>query len=108
MSQIATALGKSKSSKNEVVEKALKGPSSLKKILNIILVLDEIDFLLKDFNKKTISKHSVFGNILQWAHNPEYRFTLIGISNSVANTDARLLHESTEVRISQLFISLKR
>ena len=48
----------------------MKGPSGKKKNFDVILVHNEIDFLLKTLKKKIISKNS---------DNPDYRLTMIGI-----------------------------
>ena len=95
LDKIAIALGKNVASDKYAIEKAL---GSTKRKIFVILVLDEIDFLLRDFvYRKEIKEDSVFGSVLKWASDSNFRMALIGISNSVADENARLLHMSAKV-----------
>lgn len=64
----------------------------LKKINRpLILVLDEIDLVIRLLlNSKGDNSMS---NIFSWASDSDYKFILIGISNSVGNKDAKKILE---------------
>lgn len=96
LEDIAKALGKDVASDRISIESALR--STLKKRKTyVILVLDEIDFLLKDIGNRKMKDDSAFSSILKWASDSTFRMALIGISNSVGNADARLLYRHFEV-----------
>lgn len=89
---------KTKSTTPDSIGQALLKSSKQNKT-HIVFVLDEIDFLLKGIgNKKKAFADSTLGTVLSWASDPLYRLTLIGISNSVGSSDARLLHKFAKVR----------
>lgn len=99
LDEIAKITGKKNSdpSNPDSIMKLLLKNSKQKKI-HVVLVLDEVDFLLKGLgNKKKKFDESVLGILLGWASNPSCRFSLIGISNSVGSSDARTLHKYAKV-----------
>ena len=86
-------------SNTDLILKALQNKSNQKKT-HVVLVLDEVDFLLNGLgNKKKRFDESTLGILLGWASDPSCGFTLIGISNSVGSLDARILHKHVKVRI---------
>ena len=97
LEEITKAIGTDVTNDQNAIEKALKSTKKRKKI-KIILVIDEIDFLLKDLvGKKKMKENSAFSSILSWASDPACRMALIGISNSVGDNNARLLHNCAKV-----------
>lgn len=107
ISEIANKLGvgKGKSVDRDKVEKALKASSGKNAGGYLFLVLDEVDFLLKNCgNNKKINKESALSCVLEWAVNPSCRLAIIGISNSVGNTEARLLKRSFKVSVMLYYI----
>ncbi len=88
LSQIAKALNKPQDCSIQSLEKLLKN----KKSLHLIMILDEIQFLVK---YTTICPTLM--RILALAADPMYAITVIGISNSVGDDDARLLDSKTKV-----------
>jgi Cdc6-like AAA superfamily ATPase len=107
LDEISKIIGKKSSdpSNPDSMMKLLLKNSKQRK-MHIVLVLDEVDFLLKGLgNKKKKFDESILGIVLGWASNPAYSFTLIGISNSVGSSDARTLHKCSKVSIySPLYI----
>jgi len=97
LSRIAETLGKDQSSPSDVVEKVLSR-KTLKPPL--ILVLDEIDFLLQGKDYSAADK-SLLNTILNWASKPSYKLILIGISNSVGNTLAKRIQNVVKVRTTE-------
>lgn len=88
---IAKMVGKKCSTKNvEQIEKVL---SSGMNSAPLLLIIDEIDFLLSG-NKDAKSDLST---VLRWASDPKNRLAVIGISNSVGDDSAKSLHRGTKV-----------
>lgn len=88
---IAKMVGKKCSSKNiEQLEKVLSSGTNSAPLL---LIIDEIDFLLSGNNdiKSDVS------TVLRWASDPKNRLAVIGISNSVGDDCAKSLHRGTKV-----------
>ena len=56
----------------------------------LVLVLDEIDMLFKT-NKKQAA--TWFKTLVEWAEDKTMRFSMIGISNSVNDTEAHLIRK---------------
>jgi Cdc6-like AAA superfamily ATPase len=81
------------------VKKTLKRTSKKHKV-HLIVVLDELDFLLTSTSKM---KNSVLGEILSWASDPLYRLSIIGISNSVGDEIARRLHKNAKIGTELVF-----
>jgi len=99
ISEVAMALGKTKNSSSATVEKKLK--SSSKNSKDIILVLDEIDFLydekvLKKIHKSKDREESSLQCVLRWAKDPTCRLKLVGISNSIGDGNAKMFHQVTK------------
>ncbi len=87
--QIAKAIGKTSNTSIETIEKSLQKNSRC----HLVMILDEIQFLMKS---KTMDPTLV--KILEWASSEMHELTIIGISNSVGDNDARLLHSKAKVR----------
>jgi hypothetical protein len=61
-----------------------------------IMIIDEIELLLPGRCSET--KDDVVKLVGRWANNPDIRFALIGISNSVGDKRAKTLKECAVVR----------
>ena len=87
--RIAKAIGKPHNASIDAIDKHLKKNSRS----HLVLILDEIQFLMKHK-----SMDSTLIRILGWASKESYGLSVIGISNSVGDDDARLLHSKAKVR----------
>lgn len=65
----------------------------------LILIIDEIDFLVSErlVDDRLVSSEDFLQTVLKWANDDQMAFALIGISNSVANARGRRLHELGQV-----------
>ena len=94
---IAKKIGKKCSTKNvEQIQKVLSSGTNSSPLL---LIIDEIDFLLSG-NKDAKSDLST---VLRWASDPKNRLAVIGISNSVGDDSAKSLHRGTKVSTLLVF-----
>lgn len=91
---IAKAIGKPHNTSIDTIDKHLMKNSRS----HLIMILDEIQFLMKH---KSMDPTLI--RILSWASNKTYGLSVIGISNSVGDKDARLLHSKAKVREIPLF-----
>jgi hypothetical protein len=81
-------------------DRMLKQSKSDKKKTTVILIIDEIDFLISERlvdDHRLVSSEDFLQTVLQWANDDQMAFALIGISNSVANARGRRLHELGQV-----------
>ena len=81
-------------------DRMLKQSKSDKKKTAVILIIDEIDFLISERlvdDHRLVSSEDFLQTVLQWANDDQMAFALIGISNSVANARGRRLHELGQV-----------
>lgn len=96
--EIGTALGKNSNTTISAIEKRL----SFKKTAPLILVVDEIDFLIGGHRQSKSKDESPIDTVFRWASNPEFALTLICISNSVGDENAKLLHKMVKVNLLSL------
>jgi hypothetical protein len=71
----------------------------------LILIIDEIDFLVSErlVDDRLVSSEDFLQTVLKWANDDQMAFALIGISNSVANARGRRLQELGQVSHCCLF-----
>lgn len=98
--EIAMALGKKPNTTIPVIEKKL----SSKMTAPLIVVVDEIDFLIGGHRQSKSKEESSIDTVFRWASKPEFALTLICISNSVGDENAKLLHKMVKVNMHLLFI----
>lgn len=96
LEEISIALGKKANSNIAAIEKKL----SIHNTLPIVVVIDEIDFLMTGYRPSKSKEENPIEAVLRWASTPEYALCLICISNSVGDDHAKLLHKSVKVRTS--------
>jgi Cdc6-like AAA superfamily ATPase len=80
-------------------DRMLKRSKSDEKKTAVILIIDEIDFLVSEWlvGDRLVSSEDFLQTVLKWANDDQMAFALIGISNSVANARGRRLHELGQV-----------
>jgi hypothetical protein len=80
-------------------DRMLKRSKSDEKKTAVILIIDEIDFLVSErlADDRLVSSEDFLQTVLKWANDDQMAFALIGISNSVANARGRRLHELGQV-----------
>ena len=100
--EIAMALGKKPNITIPMIEKKL----SYKMTAPLIVVVDEIDFLIGGHRQSKSKEESPIDTVFRWASKPEFALTLICISNSVGDENAKLLHKMVKVNIHSLLIFL--
>jgi len=106
LTEVAKCIGKKYSSIERLGQsltfnttKAGKGP--------IVLILDEVDLLLKNTNNFEGQGKSFLEILFGWSSDPRFRLILIGISNSVGNNDAARLHKMGKIEKELIFESYK-
>ena len=80
-------------------DRMLKRSKSDEKKTAVILIIDEIDFLVSEWlvGDRLVSSEDFLQTVLKWANDDQMAFALIGISNSVANARGRRLHKLGQV-----------
>ena len=80
-------------------DRMLKRSKSDEKKTAVILIIDEIDFLVSErlVDDRLVSSEDSLQTALKWANDDQMAFALIGISNSVASARGRRLHELGQV-----------
>ena len=100
LSKIAEKVVKKTNLSRNTIEKALSVKSGQKARDFLILVVDEIDVLIKKSFESKKDTESALSCIFRWASDPTFKLTLIGISNKVGSEEARLLHKQAKVSLS--------
>lgn len=87
------------------IEKKLTRASGRK--LTLLVIVDEIDLLISENSNGTeaVGKEKIVKLFLSWANDPELRFGLIGISNSLGNRKRERLHQLGSV--SELLLGMR-
>jgi hypothetical protein len=86
-------------------DRMLERSKSEEKKMAVILIIDEIDFIVSErlVDDRLVSSEDFLQTVLKWANDDQMAFALIGISNSVANARGRRLHQLGQVSHCCLF-----
>ncbi len=103
--KIADKVVKKTSKSRNTIEKALAANSGKKTKDHLILIVDEIDVLIKKCLGRKKDDKSALSCVFRWAAEPTFQLVLIGISNKISSDEARLLHQQANVSHSVFFLS---